>query len=71
MAPIPTVQLIAPKRSKCPLRRSVSTKTIRPTRKTAIPMGTFTNITQRHDTSWVSRPPAMRPMAPPAAETVV
>ena len=34
-------------------------------------MGTFTNMTQRQDTSWVSSPPAMRPMAPPAAETVV
>ena len=36
-----------------------------------MPIGTFTNITQRHETSWVSAPPATRPMAPPAADTVV
>ena len=36
-----------------------------------MPMGTFTNMTQRQETNCVSRPPAMRPMAPPAAETVV
>ena len=71
MAPMPTVQLSAPKRSKWPCRDSVSARTMRPIRKTAIPMGTFTNMTQRHETSWVSSPPAMRPMAPPAAETVV
>ena len=34
-------------------------------------MGTLTNITQRHDTSWVRAPPATRPIAPPAADTVV
>ena len=36
-----------------------------------MPIGTLTNITQRHDTSWVSAPPATRPIAPPAADTVV
>ena len=36
-----------------------------------MPIGTFTNITQRHETSWVSAPPATRPIAPPAADTVV
>ena len=36
-----------------------------------MPIGTFTNITQRHDTSWVRAPPATRPIAPPAADTVV
>ena len=36
-----------------------------------MPIGTFTNITQRHETSCVSAPPATRPMAPPAADTVV
>ena len=44
---------------------------MRPTSSTAIPIGTFTNITQRHETSWVSAPPATRPIAPPAADTVV
>jgi hypothetical protein len=34
-------------------------------------MGTFTNITHRHDTSSVSTPPATSPRAPPAADTVV
>jgi hypothetical protein len=34
-------------------------------------MGTFTNMTQRHDASSVKRPPATSPMAPPAADTVV
>ena len=34
-------------------------------------MGTLTNITQRQDTSWVNAPPATRPIAPPAADTVV
>ena len=34
-------------------------------------MGTLTNITQRQDTSCVSAPPATRPIAPPAADTVV
>ncbi len=34
-------------------------------------MGTLTNMTQRHDANSVSSPPATRPMAPPAAETVV
>ena len=71
IAPMPTVQLIAPNRSKWPCRRSVSAKTLRPTSRTAIPIGTLTNMTQRHETNWVRSPPAMRPMAPPAAETVV
>ena len=34
-------------------------------------MGTFTNITHRHDTHSVSTPPATSPVAPPAADTVV
>ena len=62
---------MAPAMSKCPLRRGVSCSAMRPTSSTAIPIGTFTNITQRHETSWVSAPPATRPIAPPAAETVV
>ena len=68
---MPKVDVRAPATSKCPVRRSVSCRTTRPTTRTAIPIGTFTNITQRHDTSCVSAPPATRPMAPPAAETVV
>ena len=39
--------------------------------QTARPIGTLTNITQRHEATSVRIPPATRPMAPPAAETVV
>ena len=35
-----------------------------PRAQTAIPIGTLTNITQRHETSSVSSPPATSPMAP-------
>ena len=42
-----------------------------PRTRTASPIGTFTNMTQRHETSSVSTPPATRPVAPPAADTVV
>ena len=38
---------------------------------TASPIGTLTNMTQRQETSSVSSPPATRPVAPPAADTVV
>ena len=71
MPAIPKVEVSAPAMSKCPRRRSVSCRTTRPASKTTIPIGTLTNITQRHDTSWVRAPPATRPMAPPAADTVV
>src|SRR6202034_4628087 len=43
----------------------------RPSAQTASPIGTLTNITQRQETSWVKAPPATRPIAPPAADTVV
>ena len=68
---MPMVHVDAPKRSWWPWRRSVSLSTIRPTSQTEMPMGTFTNMTQRQETSWVSSPPAIRPIAPPAADTVV
>ncbi len=71
MPAMPNVEVNAPAMSKCPRRRSVSSRTMRPTSRTTIPIGTLTNMTQRHDTSWVSAPPATRPMAPPAADTVV
>ena len=71
MPAMPNVEVSAPAMSKWPRRRSVSCSTTRPTSRTTIPIGTLTNITQRHDTSWVSAPPATRPMAPPAADTVV
>ena len=71
MPVIPSVEVTAPAMSKCPLRRGVSCRAMRPTSSTAMPIGTFTNITQRHETSSVSTPPATRPIAPPAAETVV
>ena len=61
----------APAISKWPWRRSVSRTAVRPSAQTASPMGTLTNITQRQDTSWVKAPPATRPIAPPAADTVV
>ena len=48
-AVIPAVDVIAPARSKRPWRRSVSTSTAPPTRSTARPIGTLTNITQRQD----------------------
>ena len=60
-AVIPAVDVTAPARSKRPRRRSVSTSTAPPTKSTARPMGTLTNITQRHEAHWVSRPPATRP----------
>ncbi len=69
--PTPMVQVIAPRRSKWPFRRSVSWSTTRPTSHTVMPIGTLTNMTQRHETHWVSSPPSTRPVAPPAAETVV
>ena len=69
--PIPNVDVRAPARSNRPRRRSVSTITTRPRSHTATPMGTLTNITHRQDTSSVSSPPATRPIAPPAADTVV
>ncbi len=68
---IPRVEVTAPVKSNRPRCRSVSTITIRPSTQTAIPMGTFTNMTQRQDTRSVRRPPATRPVAPPAADTVV
>ena len=71
MPTMPSVDVRAPAMSKCPVRRGVSCRAMRPTSKTAMPIGTFTNITQRHETSWVRAPPATRPIAPPAAETVV
>ncbi len=39
--------------------------------KMTMPMGTLTNMTQRHDTNSVSKPPNTRPSAPPAADTDV
>ena len=68
---IPSVEVSAPARSKRPWRRGVSTRTLRPRTRTASPIGTFTNITHRHETSSVRMPPATSPTAPPAAETVV
>ncbi len=71
MPPMPNVEVSAPATSKWPCRPSVSCNATRPMAQTASPIGTLTNITQRHDTSWVSTPPATSPMAPPAADTVV
>ncbi len=71
MADTPRVEVSAPARSKRPRWRSVSTMTSRPSSQTTTPMGTFTNITHRQETSWVSSPPATSPVAPPAADTVV
>ena len=45
--------------------------TMRPMAHTASPIGTLTNITQRQDRNSVRKPPATRPVAPPAADTVV
>ena len=55
MPTMPSVDVTAPAMSKCPLRRGVSCRAMRPTSSTAIPIGTFTNITQRHETSCVRR----------------
>ncbi len=71
MPAMPSVDVNAPAISKWPWRRSVSRTAERPSAQTASPMGTLTNITQRQDTSWVNAPPATRPIAPPAADTVV
>ncbi len=71
MPVIPRVDVTAPARSKRPDRRAVSATTRRPNTQTRMPIGTLTNITQRHETRSVRSPPATRPVAPPAAETVV
>ena len=71
MPAIPNVDVSAPATSKCPGGPGFRAGRRVPTRRTATPIGTFTNITQRHETSWVSAPPATSPTAPPAAETVV
>src|SRR5215472_846991 len=61
----PPVPVIAPGRSKRPVCRSDSDSTRGASRATRMPMGTFTNSTQRQDAYVVSKPPKIRPMAAP------
>ncbi len=68
---MPSVEVTAPGRSKRPCLVAVSLSTTHPSASTASPIGTFTNITQRQLAHSVSTPPETRPMAPPAADTVV
>ena len=56
-SPCPSVEVTAPARSKVPRLRGVSGRTARPTRMTASPIGTLTNMTQRQDAHSVSMPP--------------
>ena len=58
--------MIAPGRSNAPRRRSDSPSTRGAASATASPIGTFTKNTQRQSAYWTSRPPAIRPTAPPA-----
>ena len=58
--------MIAPGRSKRPRRRSDSGSTRVARNATSRPIGTLTQNTQRQLRYWTSRPPAIRPTAPPA-----
>ncbi len=57
---------MAPGRSKAPRRRSDSPSTRGARNASSRPIGTFTKNTQRQLAYWTSRPPAIRPTAPPA-----
>src|SRR5579875_2500779 len=70
MLPIPTEELAAPDGSERPGRAGVSGTAARPTSHTAAPIGTFRNMTQRHDATSVTTPPTTGPRAAPAAEAV-
>ena len=61
MPPTPTVQVTAPIRSKWPSWRPSRRARRGRASHTPRPMGTLTNMTQRHDTKWVRRPPATSP----------
>src|SRR5215469_4952541 len=62
----PSVAVIAPGRSNRPGCGSESPSARGAASATAIPIGTLTKNTQRHDRYVVSRPPAIRPTAAPA-----
>src|SRR5499433_2779153 len=62
----PSVLVIAPGRSNRPGCGSLSPSARGAASATAIPIGTLTKNTQRHDRYVVSRPPAIRPTAAPA-----
>lgn len=68
---MPRVEVSAPATSILPLARAVSGTTTRAAATTARPIGTLTNITQRHENHSVRSPPAMRPIAAPPMETPV
>ena len=68
---MPAVEVSAPVRSNRPVLRGVSGSTSRASASTAIPIGTFTNSTHRHDAHCDSMPPAIRPTALPPMDTAV
>src|SRR5438874_13110045 len=57
---------MVPGRSNRPGRRAVPGRTAGAARATAMPIGTLTNSTQRHEAYVTSRPPAISPAAAPA-----
>jgi len=68
-AAIPRVEVMASARANRPTSRGDSPMTSGVAMANATPIGALTNNTQRHDSSDVSTPPRMRPMAAPAPET--
>src|SRR5665213_397737 len=66
---MPSVEVIAPTRSKRPGCFSDSLMYWRAMSAMKMPIGTFTKSTQRHDAHDVNMPPASRPMAAPDPDT--
>src|SRR5450631_499874 len=66
---MPSVEVIAPTRSKRPGCFSDSLMYSRAMSAMKMPIGTFTKSTQRHDSHDVNMPPASRPIAAPEPDT--
>ena len=68
---MPAVEVIAPVRSKWPLRRSVSGRKRGASSMSAMPIGTLMNMPRRQETQAVSMPPSTSPTLPPAPATAL
>ncbi len=68
---MPSVEVMAPARSKCPVVRGVSGRWRRASATSAMPTGTLMNRPRRHETQLVSMPPSTRPMLPPPLATAL
>ena len=66
-----TVTSVEPSQSTPSLmpRPTLSTRRTEPAISVAMPTGTFTKKIQCHDRTWVSTPPASRPIEPPPTAT--